>query len=80
MFRIGFPCFHDSSIKNWLDVLTAEQRNAIRRIAVHKDEVNQGSLWDYLPKMIRAEADHVLGVLHPTRTRSSVGSRVEANS
>lgn len=51
IFRFGPPSEDDSSIRNVLELLSAEKRGAIQRIAVHKEEVKLEALWEQLPRL-----------------------------
>lgn len=51
MFRFGPPSEDDSSIRNVIKTLTVEKRDAIRHIAVHKEEVKLEALWEQIPEL-----------------------------
>lgn len=51
MFRFGPPSDKDSSVRNVLKKLSVEKRNAIRYIAVHKEEIGLDNVWEMLPQL-----------------------------
>jgi hypothetical protein len=45
------PSDDDSSIRNVLEGLGGEKRSANRHVAVHKEEVELGNVWEVLPQL-----------------------------
>lgn len=53
MFRFGPPSDDDSSIRNMLAKVSKEKCEAIRHVAVHKEEVGLDNVWAMLPQLKR---------------------------